>query len=138
GPRSAHKLLRENQLSSLFVVGRDQSLHGVVYGSEVAEAVRNRADDLKAILHTDVSTVAPDVALADLFTNAAQSTEALPVVGDGNRLVGVIPLVTLLNALASGNAETTNTDPPAATDDSSASGQSTETRSPGESQEVTR
>src|SRR5699024_6321214 len=63
GPRSAHKLLRENQLSSLFVVGRDQSLHGVVYGSEVAEAVRNRADDLKAILHTDVSTVAPDVAL---------------------------------------------------------------------------
>ncbi|MGH3423187.1 MAG: quaternary amine ABC transporter ATP-binding protein [Nocardioidaceae bacterium] len=119
GPRAAHKLIRENQLSALFVVDRDNSLRGVVYESAVADAVRDGKENLTSILHTDLATVTPDVSVADLFTEAARSTVApLPVVGTDNRLLGVIPQVTLLNALGGGadfGAEGTDPGPPQVT-----------------------
>jgi glycine betaine/proline transport system ATP-binding protein len=102
GPRAAHRLIRENQLSALFVVDRDYRLQGVVYESDVADAVRDGKDRLDAILDRELLTVGPGTILADLFTEAAQSNAPLPVVADGGRLLGVIPRVTLLNALGNG------------------------------------
>ncbi|MBC7593139.1 MAG: glycine betaine/L-proline ABC transporter ATP-binding protein [Kineosporiaceae bacterium] len=106
GPRVAHKLMRENQVSSLFVVGRDKSLRGLVYESEVASAVRERSDKIDKILHRDVFTVGPDTLLADLFIDSAKHTTPLPVVDDVGRLLGVIPRVTLLNALGNPAGQT--------------------------------
>lgn len=106
GPRAAHKLLREHQLDEIFVVGRDRSLRGVVMESDVADAVRAGSDSLHGLIRTDFPTVTPDTALADLFLHAAQRDIPLPVVADSGRLLGVIPTVTLLNALAAGNGET--------------------------------
>jgi glycine betaine/proline transport system ATP-binding protein len=100
GPRAAHRLMREHQLGALFVVGRDRTLRGVVLESDVAEAVRAGRDTLDGILRTDVTTVTPDTAVADLFMDAAQSSIPLPVVAPNGRLLGVIATVTLLNALA--------------------------------------
>jgi glycine betaine/proline transport system ATP-binding protein len=45
-------------------------------------------------------SVSPDTVVADLFSEAAESRAPLPVVGESGRLLGVIPRVTLLNALA--------------------------------------
>ena len=106
GPRVAHKLMRENQVSSLFVVGRDKSLRGLVYESEVADAVRERSDKIDKILHRDVFTVGPDTSLANLFIDSAKHTTPLPVVDDVGRLLGVIPRVTLLNALGNRAGQT--------------------------------
>ena len=47
-------------------------------------------------------TVAPDVAVADLFGASAESATALAVVDEDGRLRGVIPRVTLLAALGAG------------------------------------
>jgi glycine betaine/proline transport system ATP-binding protein len=102
GPRAAHKLIRENQLGALFVVDRRNALCGVVHESDVAEAVRAGDERLDRILDRDLPRVAPDTVIGDLFTEAAQSSAPLPVVGDGDRLLGVIPRVTLLNALGEG------------------------------------
>ncbi|MDN5893001.1 MAG: betaine/proline/choline family ABC transporter ATP-binding protein [Nocardioides sp.] len=114
GPRSAHKLIRENQMSALMVVDRDRRLRGVVMEADIAKAVEAGEDSLGSILQPAV-VVAPDVAVADLFTASAESPAALAVV-DGDRLVGVIPRVTLLNALGSvaGPAVTSVGDPDAA------------------------
>ena len=106
GPRVAHKLMRETQVSSLFVVGRDKSLRGLVYESEVAGAVSERSDKIDKILHRDVFTVGPDTLLADLFIDSAKHTTPLPVVDDVGRLLGVIPRVTLLNALGNAAGQT--------------------------------
>ncbi|GAA1160248.1 quaternary amine ABC transporter ATP-binding protein [Ornithinicoccus hortensis] len=97
GPRVAHRLMRENQLSSLMVVDRDYTLRGVVTEADVAAAVQTQGDDLAGVLQPAV-TVAPDVAVADLFASSADSRTALAVV-EGGRLLGVIPKVTLLSAL---------------------------------------
>ncbi|QDO87351.1 glycine betaine/L-proline ABC transporter ATP-binding protein [Ornithinimicrobium ciconiae] len=99
GPRTAHRLMREHQLSHLMVVDRRYSLLGVVREDDVARAVELQQDDLTGLVEP-VVTVAPDVALADLFAASAVSPDALAVM-DGTRLVGVIPRVTMLSALAS-------------------------------------
>jgi glycine betaine/proline transport system ATP-binding protein len=102
GPRAAHKLMRENQVSALMVVDRSRHLKGAVHEVDVAEAVRSGADTLAGILAPAV-TVGADTAVADLFTSAAESPTALAVVDDDGRLVGVISRVTLLNALGTGS-----------------------------------
>lgn len=98
GPRAAHKLMRENQTSTLMVVDRDRHLRGVVHENDVAEAVRAGADNLTGLLRSAV-TVRLETVVADLFTAAAESPAALAVVDDEGRLRGVIARVTLLNAL---------------------------------------
>jgi len=106
GPRVAHKLMRENQVSSLFVVGRDKTLRGLVYEFEVADAVREQSDKIDNILHSELFTVGPETSLADLFIDSAKHTTPLPVVDDNGRLLGVIPRVTLLNALGNPAVQT--------------------------------
>lgn len=103
GPRAAHKLLREHQLSSLMVVGRDKTLQGIVHEHDVARAVAQGTDNLNGLLRS-AATVRLDTPLADLLTAAAESVVALAVVDERGRLSGVIPRVTLLNALGDPNA----------------------------------
>ena len=98
GPRAAHRLMRENQLTALFVVGRDRSLRGVVQQAAVAQAVEAARENLDGLLESP-RTVTADTVLADLFQRSAQSSVPLAVVDDDARLVGVIPQVTVLNAL---------------------------------------
>ncbi|RLV55721.1 glycine betaine/L-proline ABC transporter ATP-binding protein [Aeromicrobium phragmitis] len=97
GPRTAHKLMREHQVSSLMVVDRQRNVRGAVAEKDVAAAVERGRDTLDGLI-LPVVTVDPDVAVADLFGASAESPTALAVV-DGQRLVGVIPRVTLLSAL---------------------------------------
>lgn len=99
GPRAAHRLLREHQMSSLFVVDRARRPQGVVYESDVAEAVRSGRDDLTGLVRP-VPTVGEDNALAEIMTASAESPAGVAVVDVGGRLAGVIPRVTLFNALA--------------------------------------
>src|SRR5690606_6562280 len=104
GPRVAHRLLREHQMSALMVVDRERRLRGVVTEADVARAIEERRDTMGDLVQAAV-TVQPDVTVADLFGAAAESPTALAVVDDG-RLVGVIPRVTLLSALGSvGNSD---------------------------------
>jgi glycine betaine/proline transport system ATP-binding protein len=97
GPRAAHKLMRENQLTALFVVGRDRALLGVLQERAVAQAVDAGCENLDGLLERPVA-VAADTTLADLFHYSARSSVPLAVVDDEG-LLGVIPQVTLLHAL---------------------------------------
>lgn len=102
GPRAAHKLIRENQLNAIFVVDRNGRLLGYVSEGDVADSVKAGTSDLQGILMDDATTVTPDTVVADLLGDVARSPIPVPVVDDTNRLVGVIPRVTLLNALSQG------------------------------------
>jgi glycine betaine/proline transport system ATP-binding protein len=101
GPRAAHKLMREHQVSALMVIDRERRLRGVVREQRVAQAVERGLDGLATVLEPAV-TVGPDVAVADLFAASAEHPLALAVVADDGRLLGVVPRVTLLAALGAG------------------------------------
>lgn len=108
GPRVAHRLMRENQVSSLMVVDRQRRLLGVVLEKDIARATERGQNDLDGLV-LPALTVQPDVAVADLFGASAESPAALAVV-DGERLIGVIPRVTLLSALGAVGGEVDDVD----------------------------
>jgi len=66
--------------------------------------------DLRAIVRTDAISVNPDTPLVDLVEPSVGSDLAIAVVDEKNRLLGVIPRVTLLAAL--GNVSTNTGDVP--------------------------
>jgi glycine betaine/proline transport system ATP-binding protein len=105
GPRGALRTLRDLQTAALFVLGRDRTLLGWVRDRHVMRQVKSNDTDLEAIVNTEFAKVGPDAALVDLFELAVESPLPIAVVDGLDRLIGVIPRVTLLAAL--GNVDTT-------------------------------
>lgn len=101
GPRAAHRVIREHQLTALFVVDRAKRLKGVVSEDDVADAIKRDLDQIGPILETELISIPEQTPLSELFGHAAESPVPLPVIDSNDRLVGVIPRVTLLNALDS-------------------------------------
>ena len=99
GPRAAHRLMREHQTTALCVVDKGRKLQGVVYESDVAAGVTAGTDTLAGIIKPMPATAAA-TALAELMTAASAHAAGLAVIDDDGKLQGVIPRVTLLNALA--------------------------------------
>ena len=99
GPRMAHKLMREQQQAGLFVTGRDRKLLGHVMEDQIAD----RLDEgtVQAVMEPCTTVIGADTPVAELFTPSAESRLPLPVVDKDQRLIGVIPRVTLLSALGS-------------------------------------
>ncbi|WP_461003218.1 quaternary amine ABC transporter ATP-binding protein [Streptomonospora sediminis] len=100
GPRAALRTMRENQTPSAFVVRRNRQLVGAVRDGDIGEAVRDNVKEIDSLIDTAVERVHVDTPLAEMFGQAAESTYPLAVLDGDERLVGVIPRVTLLAALA--------------------------------------
>ena len=110
GPRAALRGMRDLQTSAAFVVGRGRTLLGAVRDRDVMRQVKAGETDLAAVTES-VASVTGDVALADLYEASVESPLPIAVVDGNNRLIGVIPRVTLLAAL--GNVSTNTGETPA-------------------------
>jgi len=105
GPRGALRVMRDLQTAAVFVTGRGRKLEGWVRDRHVMRQVKAGDTNLDAIVNAEFAQVAPDTALTDLFELAVESPLPIAVVDDEQRLLGVVPRVTLLAAL--GNVPTT-------------------------------
>lgn len=90
-------------MSALMVVDRGRRLQGVVYEADVARAIQAGSDTLHGLTQP-VPTASEASLLAEIMTAAAESQAGVAVIDDEGRLTGVIPRVTLLNALADPDA----------------------------------
>jgi glycine betaine/proline transport system ATP-binding protein len=97
GPRMAHKLMREQQQAGLYVTGRDRRLLGYVMEEQIAD--RLDAGNVQAAMEPCTTVIGAQTPVAELFTPSAETRLPLPVVDEDQRLIGVIPRVTLLAAL---------------------------------------
>ncbi len=116
GPRAALRTMRDLQTSAAFVVGNGRKLIGVVRDKDVMRQVKAGETDLGLIVRNDVATIEPDAHLSDMFELSVESQLPVAVVDDKQRLLGVIPRVTLLAALGNVPANTGEIDivgPPA-------------------------
>ena len=115
GPRAALKTMRDLQTSAAFVLGRDRKLLGVVRDGQAMKLVRTGDSDLASIITDDYAAVDSTAFLSDLFLPSVESTLPLAVVDERQRLLGVIPRVTLLASLGNVSTDTAETpvlDPP--------------------------
>ncbi|ACV61435.1 glycine betaine/L-proline ABC transporter, ATPase subunit [Desulfofarcimen acetoxidans DSM 771] len=89
GPRSALRLMRENGISSIFVVGKDRKLVGLVVADDALKATQEKRDFSNIIIE-DVPTVAPDTPINDLMSLVAESKYPIAVINEDRRLLGII------------------------------------------------
>ena len=99
GPRAALRAMRDLQTSGVFVVDRARKLKGYVMDADAVRLTRSGAGDLAAIVKDDLTTVAPETSLSELFVPAVENTLPIAVVDAEGRLLGVIPRITMLAAL---------------------------------------
>lgn len=103
GPRLALREMREANTSAAYLVDRDRTLRGVLRDEDVLAAQRAGRDSLVDLTRDEVTAVPEDALLMDLFAPSAETALPVPVVDERGRLVGVIPRVTLLEAMTPPN-----------------------------------
>lgn len=100
GPGLALRELRRAQVSAAYVIDRHRKLRGAVHDDELVAAQRAGAQTIADLVRPDTMAVRSEAPLAEMFAPAAQATLPLAVVDDDGRLLGVVPRVVLLQALA--------------------------------------
>ncbi len=107
GPRAALRTMRDLQTAACFVTSSGRKLLGVVRDKDMLRLVREGSADLQDALKPTPSIVSPDQLIAELFELAVESHLPVAVVDEQDRLIGVVPRVTLLASLANLPATTT-------------------------------
>ncbi|TPW70102.1 glycine betaine/L-proline ABC transporter ATP-binding protein [Schumannella sp. 10F1B-5-1] len=106
GPRTALKTMRDERASAVYVTSRDRRLVGIVRDRDAVRLVQRGESSLEGVIRPAPHAVAADSPLIDLFVPAVESEVPLAVTDAEERLVGVIPRVTLLAALGPGTTAT--------------------------------
>ncbi|MBB5174241.1 betaine/proline/choline family ABC transporter ATP-binding protein [Texcoconibacillus texcoconensis] len=99
GPRVALQRMRDENISSIFVINRNRELEGIVHADDVSKAVKENATNLKELIQTDIPRVEKDTPMNELFDIASTSSIPIAVV-DNKKLRGIIIRSTVLSALS--------------------------------------
>ncbi|MED4531357.1 glycine betaine/L-proline ABC transporter ATP-binding protein [Metabacillus fastidiosus] len=99
GPRVALRAMKDNGISSIYVVDKKMNLLGAVTAADARRAVENHFS-LETVLTEDIKTVTPDTLLVDLFDDVSNAVIPVAVIDDMNRLKGIIVRGALIGALA--------------------------------------
>ncbi len=105
GPRTALRIMRDLQTPTVFVTTASRRVVGYVRDTEVLAHVRAGHSDLESIIQPLPSKVHPDQYIAELFGLTIESPLPIAVVDPRDRLLGVVPRITLLAALANAPAD---------------------------------
>ena len=110
GPKVALQLMEEQGVSSAYVVDRGRRFQGMITLDEAVRAARSGAKSLEGYVTTDVPQTSPGTVLFDLMAVAAESPWPIAVVDDENVLVGILPRVSVISALAANSDSQSQTD----------------------------
>ncbi|CQR47044.1 Glycine betaine transport ATP-binding protein OpuAA [Paraliobacillus sp. PM-2] len=99
GPRVALERMREEGLSSIYVIDGKRNLKGYVTADDASEARKNEIRDLNQILKTDVPTVDRDKPMQEIFEIIHDTPVPVAVV-ENSKLQGIIVRGAVIAALA--------------------------------------
>ena len=99
GPREALRKMRELQTSACFVTSRGRLL-GYIWDEDALHMVREHDSNLRAHLRQAPAIAKESQLLQELYEPAVSTRLPIPVVGKNGKLLGVVPRVVLLAALA--------------------------------------
>lgn len=99
GPRLALRRMRENEISSLYVVNNQRHLVGLIDSADVIQLIKDQQRSLASIIKSDVPTVELDTPLNDMMEQISHSPMPLAVLDDQQRLQGIIIRGAVLDAL---------------------------------------
>lgn len=99
GPHMALKIMKDNGVSTVYVVDNQKKFLGIVTADDAARAIQEQLS-LQDVLTEDVPTVTEDTLIGDIFEPMTDAKAPLSVVDDENRLVGIVVRGSVIGALA--------------------------------------
>ncbi len=102
GPRVALERMREQGLSSIYVIDRSRNLKGYVVADDVLQAKNDQITSLEGIIRKDMPTIDQTTSIHDIFDVIHDSPVPVAVTEEG-KLRGIIVRGTLIAALANAN-----------------------------------
>lgn len=103
GPNVVLNRMNHDKVGLLLAVDRKRHLRGYLEAKDVLSAVRN-GESTESAVNDNVTRVDKDTLVVDLFDVVNESPAPIAVV-EGQRLLGVIPKGTIIDALAKTNGE---------------------------------
>lgn len=108
GVRSAIHEMEENSLSSVFVIGKDRVLKGIVTIDDCVKAVKNKHSSLTELLRHDYYETTEDEYIENLLEDATKSKYPIVVLDNHRKLLGIIVRTTILAGLLPTNGYDSN------------------------------
>ena len=99
GPHWAIKEMKENGVSSAFVVGGDMTLRGLITLDGAVDAI-NRCVTLSDAIITDIPVTGPDTNTKSLMQMASIAKYPISVVDDDGRLLGIVTRAAVMASIA--------------------------------------
>ena len=99
GPKRAIQEMKNNQVSSAYVVNADMELVGIVTLDEAYKQKNNKVLDKNGFIE-DLTTIDPDTVIHDALALSVNNPYPLPVVNKDNKLVGIVSKASVISALA--------------------------------------
>ncbi|APX71286.1 glycine betaine/L-proline ABC transporter ATP-binding protein [Companilactobacillus allii] len=100
GPRLTLKRMKNNEVSTAYVVDNHRKLVGIVDANDVIGLVRSDSSDLRSIVQTDIPTTNADKPISELLDDISSTGIPFSVVNDDGQLQGIIVRGAVLGALA--------------------------------------
>ncbi len=92
--------MNEEGLTSIFVVDRERRYQGILLIDDVKDMLDDNARDVKKYCR-QVPEIDPQTTIDELFARLADLDTPLPVVGEEQKLIGVIVKTNIIANLAS-------------------------------------
>jgi len=99
GPRVALKLMKDEGISSVYVIDKKKTFNGIVTVDHVSKAIKEEKP-ISDFIESDIPKVQTDTVLEEMFDKLAQTRFPLPVVDEQNRLKGIIKRENVIEVLA--------------------------------------
>ena len=99
GPKVAMEEMKQNAISSVFVIDKDRKLKGIVTIDDTIQAIKENKT-LEDILKKDYFTTSPDTYVQELFPMMTETKYPIAVVDDSNKMLGIIVRVSILSGLS--------------------------------------
>lgn len=91
GPETILRKMRERRLYALPVIGNDDQFIGEIHYKDVLNLRKEGGKDIGPIIKKEVPSVLENTIVEDMLPLLSKVRQALPVVNENNRLLGVIP-----------------------------------------------
>ncbi|MGI6727935.1 MAG: quaternary amine ABC transporter ATP-binding protein [Anaerovoracaceae bacterium] len=101
GPKTALRIMKENGISSVFVVNRVKQLQGIISADLALEASKKGIKSLQNIELLQGPTIKEETPIQEALGIIAESKLPIAVVNETNKLLGIIVRGSVLAALAS-------------------------------------
>lgn len=106
GPRVALQMMRDQGISTIYVMDKKRMLLGYVTANQASDAIKEKKL-IEEVMTKDVPTVSKDTFLNDLFESMFSANVPLAVVDDQGRLQGIVVKGAVMGAMA-GNEDVIN------------------------------